>query len=458
MKTEHKIDPATGSAYGSECTCGECSAEDLAVDPFVALRVSQGMLLGVDDFHVLMGNPRGKHMLHQAWLHGSGVVWGLGVKPHGRHELTVRPGLAVDGLGRELVLTGSTTVDIADWLRDNDPDYGVRDCGTRKLRACLVAEFVCRTAEPVPVLADPCDVTRRSDQASRIVETASVRLLPERCHPCRTPYHRLRVLFGLEPVGTDDPAGEEAAEARADVLAHPPSRRPAVMARHLRCLAAADAAELCPDTDEGGEVTTPFPVTEPNARVVLACVTVKVRDDTGCTTVEKVNLDDCCRCVLLPTHTIQDLLAGMATCLAGPKSRHHHPEDPGAGEGPRVVAHKVRWEKHGARLVIPVTGELAPGSLRRGVTITSLAAKGWSTADIETVTYDADGTRIVVDLDEPVDGVVRVVVKGTGPTPVFGLHPIAPLAGVVGGPPVAPGDGHDAVITFAEGLRKGEAS
>jgi len=59
------------------CSCGNCT--DLPVTPFEALRVSYGMLLGEDDFRVLMGNPRGKQQLHSAWLHGSGVVWGYRV-------------------------------------------------------------------------------------------------------------------------------------------------------------------------------------------------------------------------------------------------------------------------------------------------------------------------------------------------------------------------------------------
>ena len=47
---------------------------DLPVNPFLALRARFGMLLGEDDFLTLMGNGRGKLMLHNAWLHGSGVV------------------------------------------------------------------------------------------------------------------------------------------------------------------------------------------------------------------------------------------------------------------------------------------------------------------------------------------------------------------------------------------------
>ena len=61
---------------GTRCTCG---GDGPPVDPFQALRVAYGMLLGEDDFRVLLGNPRGKQMLHAAWLHGSGVVWGMPV-------------------------------------------------------------------------------------------------------------------------------------------------------------------------------------------------------------------------------------------------------------------------------------------------------------------------------------------------------------------------------------------
>lgn len=441
MKTDH------------DCSCGDCTTEDLPVNAFEALRVSHGMLLGEDDFRVLLGNPRGKQMLHTSWLHGSGVVWGMGVSRDGLLGLVVRPGLAIDGRGRELALDASAPVDLKDWLADHDDADQKQDCGTRKIRACLVVEFDCDTAQPVPVLADPCDVTRGHDTPSRIVEGARVRLVPGRCRPCRRPYHRLRVLLGVEPVGKDDDAGQEANQARVEVLARPVAERPAAMLRHLRCLAAADAADLCPASEEGVEAPSRFPVAEPDAPVALACVVVRVRDEDGCTTVEDVKVDDCCRCVLLPTQTIGDLLAGMAACLAGAPGGGHH-----TGEGPRVFSERVVWEDDFKRVVIPVTDDLAAGSLRRAITVTSLSARGWSDEDIEAVRYDAERRQIEVELACPAEGVVRLVVKGTGPTPVFGLDPIAPLAGVYGGPPVAPPDGQDAVITFTEGLWNGDAS
>jgi hypothetical protein len=40
---------------------------------------------------------------------------------------------------------------------------------------------------------------------------------------------------------------------------------------------------------------------------------------------------------------------------------------------------------------------------------------------------------------------IRVVARGTGPTPLLGTD-LIPLAGVTGGPPGSAHDGHDAVI------------
>src|SRR5207245_1660443 len=82
-------------------------AGSLAADPYTSLAVHYGMLLGVSDFQVLVGNPRGKLQLHQAWQHGKGVVWGYGVVvDSGSGQLRVGPGLAVarDGAPRPAAL------------------------------------------------------------------------------------------------------------------------------------------------------------------------------------------------------------------------------------------------------------------------------------------------------------------------------------------------------------------
>lgn len=209
-------DPAHG---GGPCGPGPCGGDELPVNPFLALRVAFGMLLGEDDFRVLMGNPRGKLMLHNAWLHGPGVVRGLGVARDG-DELRVLPGLAVDGLGRELTLEAAWCVSLTAWAREwidahppqdgrpgpapaaGDPEPGPPR--RRTVEAWILAEFASCPDRPVPALADPCDVTRRHDDFSRIVESARITLRSTAPEPWR-PYPRVRVLLGLDEAAPGTP-------------------------------------------------------------------------------------------------------------------------------------------------------------------------------------------------------------------------------------------------------------
>jgi hypothetical protein len=430
----------------ADCSCGDCSTGDLPVNPFEALRVSYGMLLGADDFRALIGNPRGKQMVHSAWLHGSGVVWGFDVRRDGEVTLTVSPGLAVDGLGRELASETSACLDLRDWLAAHD-EPGNRECAERRtVHACLVVEFGCSLGRPVPTLADTCDVTRKHDDFSRVVETATVALRPGRCAARELPYHRVRVLLGLDDVRIDDPVGAEGEAARRDVAQAPVEERAGLLLHQFRRLAALDSAQLRPATEPGAADPTYFPVLEPGA-VALAGVELDVLDADGCTTIEDVRSDMARRTVLLPTGTIEELVCGLAPGLLGDVAV------PDAG-GPRVLGDDVRWSPDERLCHLPVSAPLNPGSLRRAVRITSLSRRGWVDEDIEAVRYDRDAPALVVELaDRPVNPLIRVVVRGTGSTPVYGDDPSVPLAGLWGSStPGTVDDGHDAVVTFANPL------
>jgi hypothetical protein len=60
--------------------------------------------------------------------------------------------------------------------------------------------------------------------------------------------------------------------------------------------------------------------------------------------------------------------------------------------------------------------------------------------------------------DRPVNELVRLVVRGTGSTPIVGADPTVPLAGLYGGPPGTRHDGHDAVLMFRNPLSGGAQS
>ncbi|WP_412543361.1 hypothetical protein R8Z50_13040 [Longispora sp. K20-0274] len=432
------------------CACEACSAADLPANPFLALRVAYGMLLGEDDFRTLMGNPRGKQRLHAAWLHGSGVAWGYGVGVEGVWTLTVAPGLAVDGTGRELLSEATWCLDVRDWLGGQDPPD--ERCSTRTVHACLVAEFSCCPTNPVPTLADPCDITRRHDDYSRIVETVHLELRPTRCPRPPRPYHRVRVLLGLDEVGEDDPAGEEARAAQRAVIEEPPADRVAALVRAFRRLAARDVADLRPAAEPDGQGLTFYPVPEEDAGVVLARVQIDVRDNDGCTEIVEVRVDGGARTALIPTSTIQELTCGLAPGLLTDRT------DPDAG-GPRVVPGSVAWSDDALLLTFEVTAPLVPGSVsRRSIRLTSLAERGWVQEDLYSVGYDGDRQVSVTMADRPVNELVRLIVRGTGETPVFGADPAVPLAGVVGGPPGTAHDGHDAVLMLPNPLIAGVQS
>ncbi len=462
----------TGCVESPTCTCESCSSADLAVNPFVALRVAYGMLLGVDDLDHLMGNPRGKQMVHSSWLHGTGVVWGYGIRCGDDRTVAIAPGLALDGVGRELFHRGTTCLDLydlaADWVKGDPPQAepgpcgchgeedrpdptpkGSRkktkesDCRSWRVHVCLVASFDTCLASPVPTPADPCDVTRKHDDYSRVVERVRFGLVDGCCDRPTHDYHRVRVLLGLDPVGST-PADEEATDALEEVLAAPASERVSALLEQFRRMAALDAVDRGPRVGEDGCAVV-FPVDEEDAGVPLACLRFRVVERDGCREVEDVCVDQTVRTALLPTAEIQELLTGLAPGLLGDTG------ETGA-TGPQVVGSGVRLRSGGDELVVPVTAPLVASTVRGALTISSLSSRkggGWVMEDIYDTTYDEAEQAIVASLaDPPANPLVRIVVRGTGRRPVMGADPVLPLAGVVGDRPLSTHDGRDAVWTF----------
>lgn len=82
--------------------------------------------------------------------------------------------------------------------------------------------------------------------------------------------------------------------------------------------------------------------------------------------------------------------------------------------------------------------------------VSSLSAHGhgWAREECRRIRLTKRGKRVRVRLDGPPSyGLVRVVVRGTGTTPLYGASPRAPFAGLLGGAPGGADEGHDAVLT-----------
>jgi hypothetical protein len=434
------------------CTCEACCGGDLPVNPFVAFRVAYGMLLDEDAFKTMMGNPRGKQMFHSAWLHRSGVVWGLRVCREGELVIKVSPGAAVDQVGRELLVESTMCLDLRDWLTKQKLDGPQDGCKTTEIQACLVAEFQCCPTDPVPTLADPCDMTRKHDDYSRVVESVKLDLRPGCCPQPEEIYHRVRVLLGLDDVG-DDEADEEAVSAVMTVVSASPDQRPQVLLQQFRLMAALDVMDLRPPVREGEPCLSLFPALDECAGVVLAAVEIHVKEESGCTEIVDVCIDPLVRRSLLPTATIQELSCAVAPAIFGAAP------DSDAG-GPRVIRDSLRVSDDGLTITFKVTQRLIRGSIKRGVAITSLSSRGWVDEEIDTVGYEHlehEHPEVTITLvDRPINEIVRLIVRGTGETPVFGSDPAVPLAGFVGGPPGGTDDGVDAVMTFPNPVERTE--
>lgn len=484
---------------------GDGCSGALPYSPFYAPRYHFGMLLGVDDFETEQAYHRGKMRLHNAWLHGEGVVWGFRVDAPAaaqggalRGELRVAPGFALDGAGRELYLEGPACVSVPAWYEEHrdDPDFHdafeVDAGGTVRFEGYVSACFRACLARQVPAISEPCAGATGDTAYSRARETVELRLVPGPLPDRAYPYRRLRLLFALEePVGGDLAADEQAVlDARDAVLALDADARPAAWLEAFRRFAALDAMDLAPaETPEVGEATL-FPEPDDTC-VVLARVEVELTPGGGSYTLTGAVVENEVRRSHVATSTIQELLCGpLLGALAAPAEEEtgepaeeetggvEEPEEteeveapadteelgeepplPAPGEriigetvavrdagGPRIDPASVRLE--GEAVTFSATSRLAKASVAEtSFSVTAFDNRdGWHVVPIRRAGVDRTGKRVRLELTTTFGGnLVRIIARGTGPTPLLGSNGV-PLAGAVGGPGGGTEDGHDFVL------------
>jgi hypothetical protein len=303
--------------------CLDEQREALPLDPWRSLRVRFGMLLGEEDFTTIGAYHRGKGWLHNAWLHRQGVVWGFGVElaPASR-EVRVLPGLALDALGRELHLDQTACLDAGAWFDEHAGDAGFEVDetveGRKRFTAHVVARFRPCLDRAVPAMAEPCAGDARSVAYSRVVETVELLLVPGAAPP-RTepplPYHRLRLLFGLEPARTDGggtvlPADQKVLDGRDAILALNAEDQPAAHLDAFRRFAALDVVDLRPAPAADGEALTLVPGAEPGDVVLAEIRDLTLLGETGDWKLDSGTVDVTVRHAHVATATIQELLCG----------------------------------------------------------------------------------------------------------------------------------------------------
>lgn len=421
----------------------------LPVSPFYGVRYHFGMLLGVDDFETAQAYARGKMRLHNAWLHGAGVVWGLKVHFNDRKELQVDPGLALDAAGRELHLDVPVCVDVGQWYdkHKDDPEFAAaRTADSVRFSAHVVIRFRACLTRQVPALAEPCVGAETDTAYSRAFETVEVRLRPGKAPVTVPPYHRLRLLFMLEDprpaAGPPSAEDQQVLDERSRILALPTAQQPAAYLAAFRRFAALDEIDL---KTSGGSL---FPAPD-DAPVVLADVTdIALAGSADARTVTPGTIDPSVRPSHVATSTIQELLCGPlfgAPAAPAPAPAPTPAPPPAEAEGPRVDRASVTRDD--SQISFTTTAALHEATVTpRAFSVTSFDDGAWTVLEVTTATFNAADNRVTLRLgEEPGHGLLRLIAYGAGPTPLLGTNRI-PLAGAVGGPPGTKHDGHDFVV------------
>jgi hypothetical protein len=427
-------------------SCIDGGGELLPLSPFCGLSYHFGMLLGVDDFETEQAYHRGKHRLHNAWLHREGVVWGFNVSVNQKAgEIQVSPGLALDAAGHELHLEGDACLNVGKWFdkHKDDPDFNIdsSEDGKKKFDAHVVVRFKPCLTRQVPALMEPCNNAGSGTAYSRVFETVEIFLRPNRAPIKQPPYHLLRVLFGLEAAATDGggtvlPVDQAVLDARAAIQALPAGDRPPAFMAAFHRFAALDEINLSPAKSEDNERTLLFPGREDEAVVLANVNALTLTKDNDAWVLSGGNVDTSVRPSHVSTTTIQDLLCGCF--CAGQTS----PAD--AGIGPRIKHKSVIFLTERA-VMFGVDKPLSVASVTPAAfSVTWFQAeKGWQRVNVTAANYTGDETQtVVLDLDSDLSGRVRLIAFGTGPTPLLGAD-LVPLAGAVGGPEGNLHEGHD---------------
>jgi hypothetical protein len=153
-------------------TCSHCEFE-----PFVRNNYFTGKLMGAADFIADQSYHAEKLRHHNARLHGSGVVCGLGVHQHPNEDcrpryVVIEPGSALDCCGHEILVTDEEILDVA-----HHPSVVDRANDGRLHTLQVVACYRECPTEEVPVLYDDCGCDDTQCAANRILESYAFDIL-----------------------------------------------------------------------------------------------------------------------------------------------------------------------------------------------------------------------------------------------------------------------------------------
>ena len=341
-------------------------------NPACTLNVHFGMLMGVDEFRAEQGFHLGRSRRHQRLMHGTGVVAGYAVEFDAEtFDLRVTPGLAVDGLGRDLVLEQDQCVNLVQWWLQHQKDDAFDDLASLHDATfdldVTVGYATCLT-QPVPAIAEPCAGQASDIAYARVCETVGLQMVRRR---------------PTTPGPVDGPAV-------------------------LPCISRDQLAQV----QTALPVEAPDPVQPEALHIPVACLRgLHLHQGPQGWVASVQRVDHGVRPLLLSTALLQTLVVPALT---------------GGEPGPTVLASTL--EAAGAQVALRFDQRLAAASVQAGVFAVSEFddATGWQVRTVQSASYTeaiGQAPTVVLQLDQAVAAdVLRIAVIGNGSTPLLGRN------------------------------------
>ncbi|MDJ0621412.1 MAG: hypothetical protein QNJ17_00520 [Desulfocapsaceae bacterium] len=160
-------------------------------EPLRRVLYEAGMMLGLEATRDEQAYHRRRLTRHQYWLHGYGTLAGLlvGMDPSSHANdtedilvrLHVNPGIAIDGLGREILVHETYCINLSQWLEVQSEANLLEgfDSGSNLLwLKVTVRQKDCLLAKQ-PVLAKKLNISTDAVQPSRSADSVQLELIPE---------------------------------------------------------------------------------------------------------------------------------------------------------------------------------------------------------------------------------------------------------------------------------------
>jgi hypothetical protein len=248
-------------------------------EPLRRVSYEAGMMLGLEATRAEQAYHRRRLTRHHYWLHGYGTLAGLLVSmdpaDHANDtddilvRLHVNPGIAIDGLGREILLHETYCIDLRQWLEAQTEALLLEgfDSSSNLLWLKVTARQKDCPVGMQPVLSRKLNLSTDAVQPSRTADSVQLELIPE-LPPAAD--GRYTPWGGHSPVADADPTLNDIEQQMLDnlVLSNPAAA--AQLRLHARLLHAMDSGTIATQNlaDE----------LEVGARLLLARMSINTTD------------------------------------------------------------------------------------------------------------------------------------------------------------------------------------